>query len=169
VTPQQASADLILKLYELRREKKLRKARQWFGSQNFQTVDDVVAVARGKDNAYFRMVVSYWDMVSALVIHGGIDAAMFHDAGNEHVYVWAKLEPFIGEFRARVNQPTYAGKLERMIAEMPDGKERVSSMQARQRAALSTRVAEGEPGSLTTGAARNYVRETQAGRSGLLK
>jgi hypothetical protein len=38
---------------------------------------------------------------------------------------------------------------------MPDGKERVSSMQARQRAALSTRVAEGEPGSLTTGVARN--------------
>ena len=155
MTPQQASADLILKLYELRREKKLRKARQWFASQNFQSVDDVVAVARGKDNAYFRMVISYWDMVSALVLHGGIDAAMFHDAGNEHVYVWAKLEPFIAEFRARVNQPTYAGKLERLITEMPDGKDRVGSMQARQRAAMAPRVAEGEPGTLTSGAARN--------------
>ena len=150
-----SSADLILKLYELRREKKLRKARHWFASQQFQTVDDVVAVARGKDNAYFRMVVSYWDMVSALVLHGGIDAAMFHDAGNEHVYVWAKLEPFMNEFRARVNQPTYAGKLERMIAAMPDGKERVSSMQARQRAAMAPRPAEGEPASLTSGAVRN--------------
>jgi len=143
-TPE-SSADLILKLYELRREKKLRKARHWFASQNFQTVDDVVAVARGKDNAYFRMVISYWDMVSALVLHGGIDAAMFHDAGNEHVYVWAKLEPFTKEFRARVNQPSYAGKLERMIAEMPDGKERVAAMQARQRAALVARPAERSP------------------------
>ena len=155
MTPQNASADLILTLYELRREKKLRKARQWFASQQFNSADDIVAVARGKDNAYFRMVVSYWDMVSALVLHGGIDAAMFHDAGNEHVYVWAKLEPYVAEFRARVNQPTYAGKLERMIAAMPDGQERVASMQARQRAAVAPRPAEGEPASLTSCVARN--------------
>src|SRR5689334_21137531 len=144
VTTPASSADLILKLYELRREKKLRKARQWFAACPFHSVDDVVEAARGKDNAYFRMVISYWDMVAALVLHGAIDAAMFHDAGNEHVYVWAKIEPYLAEFRARVNQPTYAHKLERLIAAMPDGKERVSSMQARQRAALAAR-AEAEP------------------------
>jgi hypothetical protein len=64
---------------------------------------------------------------------------MFHDAGNEHVYVWAKLEPFMAEFRARVNQPQYLAKLERLIAAMPDGNERVTAMQARQRAAQAAR------------------------------
>jgi hypothetical protein len=133
------SATLILKLYEMRREKKLRRARQWFAAQQFFSVEDLVAVARGKDNDYFRMVLSYWDMTAALVLHGAIEPAMFHDAGNEHVYVWAKLEPHIGEFRARVNQPAYLEKLERLIVAMPDGYERVTAMQARQRAALAAR------------------------------
>jgi len=133
------SAQLILRLYELRREKKLRRARDWFAAQQFHSVDDLIAAARGKDNAYFRMVLSYWDMTAALVLHDAIEPSMFHDAGNEHVYVWAKLEPFLPEFRARVNQPTYLSKLERLIAAMPDGRERVESMQARQRAALAAR------------------------------
>lgn len=133
------SAQLILRLYELRREKKLRRAREWFTAQQFHSVDDLIAAARGKNNHYFRMVLSYWDMTAALVLHEAIDPAMFHDAGNEHVYVWAKLEPHIAEFRERVNQPGYVSKLERMIDAMPDGKERVAAMQARQRAALAAR------------------------------
>ena len=106
MTTPHASADLILKLYELRREKKLRKARQWFGAQNWATTQDVLDAARGKDNAYFRMVTSYWSMVAAIVLHGGIDAAMFHDANNEHVFVWAKLEPFLAEVRVAIKQPS---------------------------------------------------------------
>jgi len=133
------SAQLILRLYELRREKKLRRAREWFTAQQFHSVDDLIAAARGKENHYFRMVLSYWDMTAALVLHDAIDPAMFHDAGNEHVYVWAKLEPFMSEFRARVNQPQYLAKLERLIAAMPDGAERVTAMQARQRAAQAAR------------------------------
>ena len=133
------SAQLILRLYELRREKKLRRARDWFAAQQFHSVEDLIAAARGKNNDYFRMVLSYWDMTAALVLHDAIDPAMFHDAGNEHVYVWAKLEPHIGEFRARVNQPAYLEKLERLIVAMPDGYERVTAMQARQRAALAAR------------------------------
>ena len=136
-----ASADLILKLYELRREKKLRKARQWFGAQSFQSTQDLLDAARGKNNAYFRMVTSYWDMTAALVLHGGIDAPMFHDANNEHVYVWAKLEPHILEFRQKVNQPHYLMRLQRLIESMPDGQERVSAMQARFRAAAAATAA----------------------------
>ena len=141
------SATLLLRLYELRREKKLRRAREWFAAQRFESVDDLIAAARGKENHFFRMVLSYWDMTAALVLHDAIEPAMFHDAGNEHVYVWAKLEPFLAEFRSRVNQPTYLSKLERLIAAMPDGRERVESMQARQRAALAARAerAESEP------------------------
>ena len=149
------SAQLILRLYELRREKKLRRAREWFTAQQFHSVDDLIAAARGKENHYFRMVLSYWDMTAALVLHDAIDPAMFHDAGNEHVYVWAKLEPFLAEFRTRAGQPHYLSQLERMIAAMPDGKERVTSMQARQKAALAAKTAESEPAALTSAGGRN--------------
>ena len=134
------SAGLILKLYELRREKKMRKARQWFGAQHFRSTQDVLEAARGKDNAYFRMVTSYWAMTAALVLHGGIDAPMFHDANNEHVFVWAKLEPHIEEFRKAVNQPAFLKHLEGLIESMPDGRERVTLMQERQRVAAAAAV-----------------------------
>jgi len=137
----QASADLILKLYDLRRETELRKARQWFGAQSFTSTQDVLDAVRVKDNAYFRMVTSYWAMAAALVLHGGIDAPMFHDANNEHVFVWAKLEPFIAEFRTAIKQPHYLEHLERLIASMPDGKERVSALQERFRAAAAAAAA----------------------------
>ena len=133
------SAELILRLYELRREKRLRKARRWFAAQAFRSVDDLVAAARGKDNDLFRMVLSYWDMTAALVLHGAIDPVMFHDAGNEHVFVWAKVEPYLAEFRLKVGHPGYLAQLERLVAAMPDGRQRVSSMQARQRAAQAAR------------------------------
>jgi hypothetical protein len=150
-----ASADLILKLYELRREKKLRKARQWFGAQTWTTTQDVLDAARGKDNAYFRMVTSYWAMAAALVLHGGIDAAMFHDANNEHVFVWAKLEPFLAEVRTAIKQPHYLMHLERLIDAMPDGKERVSGMQERFRAAAMAAVAAKPAGEPAPASARN--------------
>lgn len=150
-----ASADLILKLYELRREKKLRKARQWFTSQSIQSTQDLLDLARGKGNVYFRMVTSYWDMTAALVLHGGIDAPMFHDANNEHVYVWAKLEPFIAEFREKVGQPTYVMRLQRLIESMPDGAERVSGMQARFRAAAAGTAAAARPAEPATSGSRN--------------
>jgi hypothetical protein len=155
MTTPHASADLILKLYELRREKKLRKARQWFGAQNWTSTQDVLDAARGKDNAYFRMVTSYWAMVAAIVLHGGIDAAMFHDANNEHVFVWAKLEPFIAEIRAAIKQPAYLMHLQRLIEAMPDGQERVSGMQERFRAAAAAAAAAKPATATETAGARN--------------
>ena len=150
-----ASADLILKLYDLRREKKLRKARQWFAAQNWTSAQDVLDAARGKDNAYFRMVTSYWAMVGALVLHGGIDAPMFHDANNEHVFVWAKLEPFIAEIRTAIKQPGYLQHLQRLIEAMPDGKERVAGMQERFRAAAAAAAAAKPATETETASARN--------------
>jgi len=148
------SAGLILKLYELRREKKLRKARQWFAAQKFTSMQDVLTAARGKDNAYFRMVTSYWDMAGAIVLHGGIDAPMFHEANNEHVYVYAKLQPYLIELRAAIKQPTYLMWLQRLIESMPDGAERVTGMQERLRAAQAAAAAPAdEP--VAAGAGRN--------------
>jgi hypothetical protein len=96
------SADLILKLYELRREELMRKAREWYTKQFHPTcAQDVVTTLRGEHSAYFRMVTSYWEMAASFVNHGAIDWQMFMEASpGEPVNVFAKLYPYLEELRA---------------------------------------------------------------------
>lgn len=111
-------ADLILKLYDLRREKTMREARNWFFSFNPQTPNDFMDVLLGDKSGYYRMVVSYWDMAASLVNHGAIDADMFNDANGEHIFVFAKIEPFLPALREMGN-PDFLIHLERVIKEIP--------------------------------------------------
>lgn len=96
------SADLILKLYDLRREELMRKAREWYTREfHPQSADDVVKVLRGEHSAYFRMVTSYWEMAASLVNNGAIDWKMFMAANpGEPVNVFVKLYPHLEELRS---------------------------------------------------------------------
>src|ERR671931_1863997 len=94
------SARLIPRLYELRREPVLREARAWFLRDfNPTTAEECLAVARGERNAWFRMVLGYWDMAASLVTFGAIDAAMFRAANTEIMATFAKVEPFLSRLR----------------------------------------------------------------------
>jgi hypothetical protein len=122
------SAELILKLYELRRDEVMRKARNWFaGSFHPESLEDVQAAAFGEMSAYFRMVTSYWDMACSFVNHGAVDAEMFNDANGEQVLVFAKIQPFLEQIRATGN-PTYMQHLERAVMAMPGAEQRVAYM-----------------------------------------
>ena len=93
----QAEAGLILKLYDLRREETMRKARDWFFREfNPESADDIDKVMFGEHSGHFRIVMTYWDMAAALVNHGAIDLALFNDTNGEQFSVFAKLEPFLG-------------------------------------------------------------------------
>lgn len=125
------SADLILKLYELRRETKMREARNWIFSFNPQTADEYLQTMRDPQvGAYLRMVTSYWDMAAALVNHGAIDADMFADTAGEHIIIYAKIQPFLEEFREKLGNPKAFRQLEKVIMDMPDGQDRVERAQA---------------------------------------
>src|SRR5437899_1584583 len=105
VTTKYESADLLLKLYDLRREPLLRKARAWFRDEfRPRTAEDVLEAYRGKRSAFYRMVTTYWGMAAALVLHGAIDEPMFADANGEHIMVYARLRPFLTEARAPYGQ-----------------------------------------------------------------
>ena len=121
------SAELILKLYELRREEVMRQARNWYFTFNPESAEDITAVARGEHSAYYRMVTSYWDMACSFVNHGAIDAEMFNDANGEQVLVFAKIQPFLEQIRAGGN-PTYLQHLERAVLAMPEAEKRVAYM-----------------------------------------
>jgi hypothetical protein len=123
------SADLLMKLYDLRGDETLRQARDWFVTKfHPETAHEVLAVWLGPESARYLMVTSYWDMAASFVNHGAIDEAMFHDASTEHVAVFAKLEPFLAELRSTSGQPDFLGHLERVVTRMPDAATRLESM-----------------------------------------
>ena len=120
------SADLILKLYDLRREETMRKARNWIFSFNPTSVEDVEKTMMDPEvGAYLRMVLSYWDMAASFVNHGAIDAELFNDTVGEHIGVFAKMEPFIADLRTKWQQPDAFKNLEKVIYDRPGGKEQL--------------------------------------------
>ena len=124
------SADLIIKLYDLRREKKMRKARNWIFAFNPKSADEIMQTMMDPEvGPYLRMVTSYWEMAAAFVNHEAIDAAMFNETAGEHVLVFAKIEPFLGELREKFGSPDAFKHLETLIMAMPDGADRVKKTQ----------------------------------------
>jgi hypothetical protein len=126
------SADLIIKLYDLRREEKLRSARQWY-RRDFHpaSAEDVLDTLRGEFSANFRMVSSYWEMAASFVNHGAIDWDMFMSASpGEPVDVFVKLYPYLEELRAmfasEYDDNQAFQHLEQMIMKLPHAKERLA-------------------------------------------
>ena len=126
----EASAELILKLYDLRREETMRKARNWMFTFNPASAEDVGKTMMDPEfGGYLRMVLSYWDMAAALVNHGAIDTDMFNDTVGEHIGVYAKIQPFIEDLRKEWQMPEAFAHLEKVIMDRPDGAERVKRTQ----------------------------------------
>src|SRR5262249_39267778 len=113
-------ADLILKLYDLRREPVMREARNWFITFSPTTAEDYMEAIMGPNSAYLRQVASYWDMAATLVNHGAIDEQMFNEANGEHMVVFAKIEPVLEDVRKQWNSPEMLKNLEALIRRIPD-------------------------------------------------
>jgi hypothetical protein len=121
------SADLILKLYDLRREATMREARNWMIAFFPESAQDVMqAIMNPETSAYYRMVVSYWDMAASFVNHGAIDEEMFTDAHGEHFVIFSKVEPFLPELREIMGNPKILANLEALIMRQPDAKENLA-------------------------------------------
>ena len=83
--------NLVLRLYELRREDRLRKARAWFGqSFKVRTLDEFnqLCPVGSDENAYFRMVVTYWEMTASFITSGVLNQNLFFQSGRELLFVW---------------------------------------------------------------------------------
>jgi hypothetical protein len=123
------SATLLLRLYELRRETTMREARNWFAREfNPSTIDEVTQAVMGPNSGHFRMVTSYWDMAASFVLNRAIDEQMFNDANGEQVGVFAKVEPFLPEYRTRMGNSKYLAHLEQVVMRRPGAKESLASI-----------------------------------------
>ncbi|KXK00722.1 MAG: hypothetical protein UZ17_ACD001002065 [Acidobacteria bacterium OLB17] len=124
------SANLILKLYDLRREATMRKGRDWFFTFAPKSADDILTTMMDPEvGAYLRMVSSYWEMAAAMVNHEAIDAELFGDTNGEHYLVFAKIEPFLADLREKMQAPDAFKNLEKLIMSTPENTERLRKTQ----------------------------------------
>ena len=100
--PTHEDANLILRLYELRREERMRQARAWFTANFYvQNLADMQALCPigSEENASMRMVTSYWDMVASFVATGVLNEELFFQSGRELLLVWIRIKPMLDEAR----------------------------------------------------------------------
>jgi hypothetical protein len=127
----QNEAGLILKLYELRREETMRKARDWYFRDFFpESIDDYTAALFSEHSGHLRMVVTYWDMAAALVNNSAISLDLFTATNNEYLGVFSKIEHLLPEIRATY-APVFAVQLEKLIDATPDGRKQVEAVRER--------------------------------------
>ena len=113
-------AQLILKLYDLRREEEMRKARHWLTAEFWpQSADEFIKVVNSfpsQENAWLRQVGGYWDMAASLVVHGALNEELFLQPGccGEMFFIFAKFHPFLKEFRAKTNNPDAYANIEKI-------------------------------------------------------
>jgi hypothetical protein len=116
--PTYDDANLILKLYELRREERLRAARKWLaGLATPATVDELLqSYPPGSDeNAYFRMVITYWEMAASFVASGILNRELFFRSNNQELlYVWEKVKALVPQYRERSKNPMMYSNLEKV-------------------------------------------------------
>ena len=112
-----ADAEIILKLYELRTEALMRQARAWMTGEFWpNTAEDFFAVAQNPadpHNAFFRQVVTYWEMAAAMVLHGALSAELFADCNAEGFFILAKFAHILEPIRQRM--PTFMTKTSELV------------------------------------------------------
>jgi hypothetical protein len=124
-------AELVLKLYELRRESVMREARSYVGAEFMpQSVDELVDIvtAGTTQNGFVLQVYGYWDMVAAFVSNGALDAQLVYDTCRELYFQYAKIQPYLTGFREKRNLPEFLISLERLIERSETGRRRLDVM-----------------------------------------
>ena len=124
-------ADLILKLYDLRREAVMRDARNWMFTFNPTSVQDVMQTMVSEHSGHLRMVISYWDMACALVTNGAIDEELFNQTNGEHIFVYMKIEPVLEDLRKMFDNPEFLKNLETVVKRIPDIETKLPQMRER--------------------------------------
>jgi len=125
-------AALILRLYELRRETVMRRARNFVGGEFLpQTADELVSIVTkgGEETGFVLQVYGYWDMVCAFVLHGMLSEPLVYDTCQEMYFQYAKLQPHLWGFRKKLNLPEWMQSIEKVVEGSAKGRKRLAAMQ----------------------------------------
>jgi hypothetical protein len=135
--PTAADAELILRLFDLRREAELRKARNWW-SVNFwpENADEFMKIAMApgtQENNWLRMVGGYWDLAASLVVHGTLSETLFLEPAfsGEMFLIFSKIHPFLKELREKMQSPSMMANIETVIKKSKTGRDRLKLFEQR--------------------------------------
>jgi hypothetical protein len=126
-------AELILKLYEIRRETALRAARDYVGGEfKPKSVDEFVSLVQdgGKQSAHILQVYGYWDMVAAFVVHGALDESLIFDTCQEMYFQFEKIQPYLAEFREKMRLPGFLKSIETVVVGAQERRARVPKVKS---------------------------------------
>ena len=119
--------NLMLRLYELRREPRLREARAWF-VEHYHAANAEEVMQKypqgGQENTYIRKVVSYWDMVASIVNRGLINDELFFENNGEIWVVWDRMRSIVPAWRAAFKNPHLFSAIEEACARLEAWRER---------------------------------------------
>src|SRR5580700_4651334 len=124
-------AQLIMQLYDLRREPEMRKARNWWVTGFWpESADDcmkVVGAMGSQENNWLRQVGGYWSMASAFVLQGALSEELFIQpaVSGEMFLIFAKVQPFLKELREKTGDPHMFGNVEKIVTGSKFARERL--------------------------------------------
>jgi hypothetical protein len=122
-------AEIILKLYDLRRESEIRKARNWWLTQFWpESAEEVMKIGQNlgtQENNWLRQAGGYWEMAAALAIHGTVNKELFLEPSfsGEMFFFYAKVKPFLKELREKMQAPNMFRNVETLINSSESAKE----------------------------------------------
>jgi hypothetical protein len=114
--PTYEQGKLHLQIYEMRREARLRQARDWFFKNYFvESFEDAMRVgAPGTESGTNAMMVaSYWEQACAFLNYGLLHEDLFFDTSGEFFGVWQRLKPMVPGFREQFKTPLFLAHLEK--------------------------------------------------------
>jgi hypothetical protein len=120
--------NLILKLYELRRDERMREARKWFAGLKVKTLAELQAACPpgSEQDASLRMVTSYWEMAASFITSGVLNQELFLQSGGELLFIWTKIQDVVPDVRKAFNNPKYLSNVEKIANAMIDNMNRAS-------------------------------------------
>ncbi len=128
-----ADVQIILRLYDLRRDTQMRKARHFISAEFWpESAEDTLRIARSypsEENTWLRQVTSYWEMAASFVLRGALHEGLFFDSSGEMYCVYAKFRPFLAEIRHKL--PYFLLTVEKVILNTPEGRKRLERLEKR--------------------------------------
>lgn len=143
-------AELILKLYDLRREPVMRQARDFFANfmpSSYEELMTVIGNFGSQENAYLRQVLTYWETAASLIVHGALNAELAQDTLGEMNFVYARIQPYVKKIRETLKSPEFMQNMEKVLEGTPEARERLQRMQERMAEFAKMRAAAAKQGS----------------------
>jgi hypothetical protein len=117
--PTYNDVEVILRLYEMRREPRMREARRWFATHfKVKTMEEfnVTCPPGSEPNASYRMLTSYWEMVASFITNGVLNEELFFQSNREFLFVWERVRDVVPELRKAFSSPIELQNLESVSA-----------------------------------------------------